>query len=485
MANLTEGISNLVCNEKSDFVLQKKAHFLGLNIGEEKFAEALDQEDKLKHFREKFSYPIMRNLPCVDHALVNPEEECVYLSGNSLGLMPKSAEDHMQRQLQAWAQWGVLSHFTGELPAAMCDEPGREFTATLVGANKSEVVLMNGLTVNLNLLLIKFYRPVTGKHKILIEAQAFPSDRYAITSQIAFHGYNPETSLIILRPRNGEHTLRTEDILKCIEIKGDSIAVVLFSGVHYYTGQKFDMESITKAGHEKRCIVGFDLAHAIGNVNLDLHRWNVDFACWCSYKYLNSGAGGMAGIFVHDTHHKLKSPQLLGWWSNKESTRFEMRHAIDIDKSPENFRISNPPPFLACLNLASLEIFMQTSMKDLLAKQFLLTGYLEMLLKFHWPDHEFNSTNQDQGNLSNTSTSPKFEIITPSDPSQRGNQLSLMFNFNVHDVEKQLHQRGILCDSRLPNVIRVAPAPLYNSFRDVYKFVQALRDIMDHRLNTE
>jgi len=334
---------------------------------------------------------------------------------------------------------------------------------------------MNGLTVNLHLLMISFYRPATNRYKILVEGQCFPADRYAVRSQIALHGYNPDTALIILSPRTGEHTLRTADILQCIEDNGDSIALILFSGVHYYTGQKFDMEAITRAGHLKGCIVGFDLAHAVGNVKLELHQWDVDFACWCSYKYVNSGAGGISGIFVHEKMNDRKAPHLHGWWGNKDSTRFEMREDIDLAEGAAGFRLSNPPPFLSCLNLASLEIFQQTSMEELLDKQFLLTGYLETMLNHYWSEtcaHENN--NRYNSNFTKT----YVKVITPHDPKQRGNQLSLMFNFNVGDILKELERRGVICDIRLPNVMRVAPAPLYNSFYDVYFFIQTLKKVI-------
>lgn len=385
------------------------------------------------------------------------DSDCIYLCGNSLGLKPKSADEHMKKSLDSWAKLGVLSHESGALPAAHCDLPGIEATARLVGAEPVEVALMNGLTVNLHCLLVSFYQPTKTRHKILMEDRAFPSDNYAVKSQIRFHGFDPSTSLIALPPRKGEHTLRLEDILKVIEEEGSNIAVVLFSGVQYYTGQKFDIEAITKAGHEQGCIVGFDMAHAVGNVKICLHDWNIDFACWCSYKYLNSGAGGIAGAFIHKKHLDRQMPKLHGWWSNIAETRFQMNEDPDIDVGIAGLRISNPPPWLACLNLASLEIFEQTSMNQLITKQFLLTGYLEFILSQNFPE---------------------VTVITPSDPSQRGCQLSLMFNKPLTDVHEELERRGVLCDIRMPNVMRVAPIPLYNSFKDVYLFSIVLQTVL-------
>jgi len=364
----------------------------------------------------------------------------------------------MAKCLEDWGKWGVLSHVIGDLPAASCDLPGITTTAALIGAKPHEVAIMNALTVNLHLLLVSFYKPTAQRPKILMEAKAFPSDRYAIRSQILYHGFNPDEVLIQMAPREGEHYLRTEDILQTIADEGDSISVVMFSGVQYYTGQKFDMKRITEVGHSKGCIVGFDLAHAIGNVKLHLNEWEVDFGCWCTYKYLNSGNGGIGGAFIHEKHNSCQLSQFQGWWGNAAATRFEMKEEPDLDAGVAGLRLSNPPPWLACLNLASLKIFDQTSMDQLVAKQFLLTGYMELLL-----DHYFDGCK-----------SGMLIIITPRDPDQRGSQLSLLFSQPVKTIHAELEKRGVICDIRRPNVIRVAPIPMYNSFHDVYRFVHIL-----------
>ncbi|GAB6026227.1 hypothetical protein CHUAL_012434 [Chamberlinius hualienensis] len=435
---------------------------LGNNdIYNQEFAIEMDKQDKLASFRSKFTMPTLRQLPCVDHELVNDlDRPCIYLAGHSLGLKPKLADVYMKESLDAWGQFGVMSHWLGPLPAASCDLPGRKQTAKLVGADESEVVLMNGLTVNLNLLLLEFYQPDKNRHIILMEDKAFSSDTYAAKSNVRFHGFDPSTSILIAKPRKDEHIIRTEDILKIIEEKGDEIAVILFAGVQCISGQKFDMKAIAEAGHKKGCIVLFDLAHAIGNVKIELDKWDVDCACWCSYKYLNSGAGGMAGLYVNKKHFTRKPKHLLGWWGNRAQTRFEMREDIDMDEGPMGFRISNPPPWTASLNMASLKIFEETSMEDLLAKQFLLTGYLEALILHYWPQNE----------------SSGVKIISPSDPNQRGNQLSLTFNYDLMKVKEHLDKIGIIVDERPPNVMRVTSTPLYTTFQDVYQFIVELRN---------
>ncbi|CAH1773025.1 unnamed protein product [Owenia fusiformis] len=325
---------------------------------------------------------------------------------------------------------------------------------------------MNGLTVNLHLLLVSFYRPTAKRHKVLLESRAFPSDHYAIESQIRLHGYDPATSMVCLEPREGEHILRTEDILARIASEGDEIACVLFSGIQYYTGQVFDMPAITKAGHEKGCYVGFDLAHAVGNIELQLHDWDVDFACWCTYKYLNTGAGGIAGAFIHKKHAKNDFPKLSGWWGHKMDTRFNMDNKMDLANGAHGYRVSNPPPLLCATLEASLKVFNETSMSALREKSKLLTAYLEMLLDEHYP----------RPTPANPHSRPYAEVISPRDPDQRGCQLSIMFSVSLKNVYTELEKRGVVCDVRKPYVIRIAPAPLYNSFKDVHRFVQLLGD---------
>ncbi|XP_046887042.1 kynureninase isoform X2 [Hypomesus transpacificus] len=333
-------------------------------------------------------------------------------------------------------------------------------------AKAEEVALMNGLTVNLHLLLLSFYKPTAKRHKILIEDKAFPSDHYAVESQIQLRGYDPQQSMLLIAPRPGEETLRTEDILDRIEKEGDSIAVVMFSGVQYYTGQLFDMASITKAGQSKGCLVGFDCAHAVGNAELKLHNWGVDFACWCSYKYVNSGAGGLAGCFIHEKHKQTIKPALLGWWGHDLKTRFQMNNEMDLLPGVSGFRLSNQPILLVCPLQASLEVFNMTSMKALRKKSILLTGYLEYLIKHYYVRDETNPHK------------PYVHIITPSNPEERGCQLSLSFSVPIRAIFQELEKRGVACDMREPSVLRVAPVPLYNSFSDVHRFISVLGSSM-------
>ncbi|XP_078408621.1 kynureninase [Cetorhinus maximus] len=443
-------------------ILEHTASILGCSVTDEKLAIHLDQGDEFRHLRDEFHVPKMKYLPSVDLTLVKAEDDCVYLSGNSLGLQPKKMRAHIDDELDKWAKVGVHGHFAGAFPWALADECIVELMADLVGAKKEETALMNGLTVNLHLLLLSFYKPTSSRHKILMEAKAFPSDQYAVESQIRLQGLDPKESMLLLSPVEGEKTLRAEDILSTIEKEGDSIAVIMFSGVQYYTGQLFDMASITKAGHAKGCFVGFDLAHAVGNVELYLHDWNVDFACWCNYKYMNSGAGALAGAYIHEKHRFTVKPTLLGWWSHDFKTRFEMDNEIDLSPGVNGFRISNPPILLVRSLQASLEIFNQTDKKALRRKSVLLTGYLESLIKLC------------HSKVPDNPQKPYVTIITPSNIEERGCQLSLVFSSPTNLIFKELMKRGVVCDMRKPDTLRVAPVPLYNSFYDVYKFIKAL-----------
>ncbi|XP_013402120.1 kynureninase-like [Lingula anatina] len=305
-------------------ILNKQAEKLGCDVTDIKFAQHMDANDPLRSLRLDFIYPKMKDLPDVDLSLVDPEEECIYLCGNSLGLQPKSIKEKIERELDKWAKMGVYGHLQGDLPWAFCDECIDEQYAKHVGAKKGEIALMNGLTVNMHIMMISFYRPTPQRYKILCESKAFPSDHYMFESQIRLRGYDPAAAMICMEPREGEETLRTEDIIAKIEQEGDGIALVCFPGVQYYTGQFFNVAAITKAGHAKGCVVGFDMAHAAGNVPLYLHDWGVDFACWCSYKYMNGGAGAIAGAFIHQKHMNNDYPKLLGWWGHKIATRFTM-----------------------------------------------------------------------------------------------------------------------------------------------------------------
>ncbi|KAM9766666.1 kynureninase isoform 1-T1 [Menidia menidia] len=442
--------------------VERVAATLGCSPTSDRVAAYFDAHDKLRQLRENFLLPKIADLPPSDLSLVDGRKDCVYLSGNSLGLQPKMAEKYLREELDKWAKTGVHGHTQGSRPWAWAENNIEELMAKVVGAKAEEVALMNGLTVNLHLLMLSFYKPTATRHKILLEDKAFPSDHYAVESQICLRGFDPKHSMLLLSPRPGEDTLRTEDILEVIREQGDSIAVVMFSGVQYYTGQLFDMAAITEAGHRKGCFVGFDCAHAAGNVELQLHDWDVDFACWCSYKYINSGAGGLAGAFVHEKHELTIKPALLGWWGHDLKTRFQMTNELQLQKGVSGFRLSNQPILLVCPLQASLEVFNKTSMQELRRKSVLLTGYLEYLIQHYYTKDSAQPRK------------PHVRILTPSDPQQRGCQLSLSFSVPIRRVFQELEKRGVACDMREPRVLRVAPVPLYNSFSDVHRFVETL-----------
>ncbi|KAK3583179.1 hypothetical protein CHS0354_025698 [Potamilus streckersoni] len=449
--------------------LKRIVEKIGVNLEDRAFALYMDQEDPLSHLRKEFAYPKMKMLKGVDLSIVDPEEDCVYFCGNSLGLCPKKTKEYMNIEVEKWEQTAVQGHTNGDLPWAWCDELLDGDMAKIVGATKEEVCLMNGLTVNLHLLLISFYRPTPERYKIMLEGKAFPSDYYAFESQILLHGYNPKESMVLLQPREGEDLLRTEDILAKIEEEGDSIAVICFSGVQYYTGQLFEIDKITKAGQAKGCYVGWDLAHAVGNAELNLHDWGVDFACWCTYKYLNSGAGCLAGCFFHEKHFHSDLPQLRGWWGHKMDTRFRMENKWEPYVGAYSYRISNTPGFLCPSLKASLEIFKKTSMSALRKKSNLLTAYLEALINQKYGRHKTDGDNNSHVCV---------KILTPTDPNQRGAQLSLSFSVNITRVFAELQKRGVMCDERKPSVIRVAPVPLYCSFEDVHRFMKYLDEAL-------
>ncbi len=406
------------------------------------FAREMDAADPLAAYRERFLIPKSRN----GHA-------CLYFCGNSLGLQPRTAQSYIEQELRDWAEFGVEGHFHAKHPWLPYHELLAEQTARLVGAQPFEVVVMNSLTVNLHLMLLSFYRPTRERYKILIEANAFPSDQYAVQSQIRFHGYDPATALLELQPRENELTLRAEDIETFIAKEGERIAVILLGGVNYATGQAFDMRRITAAGHAQGCVVGFDLAHAAGNLVLSLHDWEVDFAVWCSYKYLNAGPGGIAGCFVHERHGRsFDLPRLAGWWGHNKKTRFLMEPEFEALPGAEGWQLSNPPIFQLAALRAAMDIFDEVGMPKLRAKSVLLTGYLEYLLTREPPRN--------------------FAIITPADPEQRGAQLSLRMPHNGKRILQRLLEQNVICDWREPDLIRVAPAPLYNSFEEVYRFAR-------------
>jgi kynureninase len=404
------------------------------------FATELSSSDPFSAYRERFHIPKNRD-----------GSDTVYLCGHSLGLQPKTARAYIEQEMKEWERLGVEGHFHARNPWMPYHEHVTASTARLVGALPEEVVVMNSLTVNLHLLMASFYRPTRERHKILIEANAFPSDRYAVASQIRFHGYDPADSLLEISSRAGETSIRTEDIEKQIESDGNHIALILFSGVNYYNGQAFDIPRITKAGHAKNCVVGFDLAHAAGNVPLNLHQSDVDFAAWCSYKYLNGGPGGIAGCFVHERFARdLGLPRFAGWWGHDKASRFRMGPDFHPIAGAEGWQLSNPSILSLAALRASMDIFDEAGISRLRAKSERLTGYMQFLL--------------DQ------KTSDQFQIITPSDPAQRGAQLSLRVSENGRAVCDSLAKSGMICDWREPDILRVAPIPLYNSFLDAYVF---------------
>lgn len=408
------------------------------------FAKDLDLLDPLKHYREKFFIPKQKN-----------GDDVIYFAGNSLGLEPKTVRAYVEQELKDWETLAVEGHTEAKNPWLPYHEFLTEQTARLVGAKPEEVVNMNSLTANLHLLFVSFYRPTKERHKILIESNAFPSDHYAVQSQIKFHGYDVEESLIEMKPRNGENKIRTEDIEELIEKEGDSIALIWFAGVNYYSGQAFDMKRITEAGHKKNITVGFDLAHATGNLLLQLHDWKVDFGVWCNYKYMNGGPGAIGGAYVHEKHLKDNSlPKFLGWWGHDKQTRFLMKHKYIPIPTVESWQVSNPPILQLASLKASLNIFDEAGMKNLRAKSEQLTSYLEFLI--------------------NESKKDNIEIITPSEKNERGCQLSLRIKKNGKQLHQQLNDIGVICDWREPDVIRVAPVPLYNTFEDVFKFSEIL-----------
>ncbi|OQV25167.1 Kynureninase [Hypsibius exemplaris] len=458
--------------------LQAIAASIGASVSDLAFARHLDAQDPLREQRAKFAYPKNKTLPGVDLTLCQPEDDCVYFCGNSLGLMPNKTTEYVNRELTKWTEMGVHGHLEGQLPWAKCEDYAVKSSAKLVGAQPEEVAIMSGLTVDLHLLFCSFYRPTRERFRILLEDKAFPSDHYLVDSQVRLHGYDPETAVIYVKPRDGNACLEMEDILACIAQYGDEIAVVFLPGVQYYTGQLYDMKKIVAAGHAKNCIVGFDLAHAIGNVRLNLHDWDVDFAAWCTYKYLNSGAGGIGGLFFHKRWHDdelLESGdqplvRLEGWWGHRFETRFKMTNKRDLIPGAGGFKLSNAPPLLVAPLMASLEIYDSISFDDFLRKQFLLTGYLEMLLL---------DLNQTLSSRANESTATVIGIFTPSDPRQRGSQLSLTFSAPLETVRSRLDSRGFVCDVREPHVLRAAPSPLYNSFVEVLRFIQALKESLE------
>ncbi len=414
------------------------------------FAVALDRSDPLGRFRDEF------HIPTSDGG-----EDEIYFVGNSLGLLPRRTPKYVEEELEKWKRLAVRAHFSGKNPWMPYHEFLAEPMARLVGASPAEVVTMNSLTVNLHLMMTSFYRPTRERHRILLEEHAFPSDDYAAESQAVVHGFDPAEALVRLRPdaREGKHTIDTADVARVLEREGESFALVLLPGVQYYTGQAFEIEAITRLAHAKGCVVGFDLAHAAGNLVLRLHDWNVDFAVWCTYKYLNSGPGSVGGCFVHERHGTRPAlPRLAGWWGHDKKSRFRMEPGFRPIPGAEGWQLSNPPILSLAAIRASLAVFTEAGgMEPLREKSLRLTAYLEWLLQRELSD--------------------SIEILTPADPHRRGCQLSLRVRSRDSGkaVFEELEASGVTCDWREPDVIRVAPVPLYNRYEEVHRFVQILR----------
>ena len=416
------------------------------------FAQKMDEKDPLRTFRNEFIFPDFH------------KETIRYFTGNSLGLQPKKTSTYINEELNDWAKYGVEGHFMAKRPWFSYHENLTQYTAEVVGAKNSEVVVTHSLTTNLHLLMVSFYQPKGKRTKILCEEKAFPSDQYALESQIKHHKL-PKDHLVEIGPREGEHLIREEDILEKINELGDELALIMIGGVNYYTGQLFDMQKITNAGHTVGAIVGFDLAHAAGNINLKLHDWGIDFAAWCGYKYLNSSPGGVSGIFVHQRHElKPELNRFAGWWGHDKESRFLMEPGFKPLKGAEGWQLSNAPVLGMAAHLASLEIFHQAGMEKIGKKRDLLTAYLEFIIQ------DISKRNRNKC---------EFEIITPTDKTKRGAQLSVLSHGKGKELFDKITENGVIADWREPNVIRVAPAPLYNSFEDCWFFGQILENALD------
>lgn len=412
-------------------------------------ARELDAIDELKDFRERFHIPRHEG------------EDCLYFTGNSLGLQPKNVRQHLDEELTAWAELGVEGHFLGQRPWWRAHEELARLSMPVVGALEHEIVVMNTLTVNLHLLLTTFYRPTPDKYKILCEGKAFPSDQYAFESQVKLHGYDPATAIVEVWPHEGEVSLRTEDIEAAIAAHSGELALVFFGGLNYYTGQVFDMQAITAAAHRAGVPAGFDLAHAAGNVELKLHDWDVDFAAWCSYKYLNSSPGGISGMYLHERHARNRDlPRLAGWWGYDRDTRFKMQPGFQPMASAEGWMLSNGPALLQAAHRASLEVFAEAGMEALLRKSRSLTQFLFSVL---------DEVNEGAGGNA-------LRILTPREKGRHGCQASVLMLRDGRKVFDFLMGRGAIVDWREPDVIRIAPVPLYNTYEDVYRVGELLKE---------
>ena len=412
------------------------------------YAKQLDQEDPISYLRNQF------HIPRDKHG-----KEWLYFTGNSLGLQPKITSKYIEQELDDWANFGVEGHFEAKNPWLSYHELLTDTMAKVVGAKPIEVVVMNTLTTNLHLLMVSFYQPSKTKYKIIIESDAFPSDRYAVQSQLSFHGFDPEEALIEWKPKEGKQLLELEDLKSILDSQGDEVALLLIGGVNYYTGQYLDIKKIAELGHAKKCMVGIDLAHGAGNIQPNLHDSSIDFAAWCTYKYLNSGPGSLSGLFVHEKHAQRKDlPRFAGWWNHNKETRFNMRQPFDVMEGAEGWQLSNPPILSMAAIKASLDIFEKVGMDALVKKSKKLTGFFEYLV--------------------NEIASDTIKIITPTNPNERGCQLSLQVKNADKNLHKKLTENNIITDWREPDVIRCAPVPMYTSFEDVYHMVTILESLL-------
>ncbi len=412
------------------------------------YAKKQDADDTLAAFRNKFHIPKDAS-----------GKELIYLCGNSLGLQPKITSEYIKEELADWANLGVEGHVEGKHPWLPYHEFLTENMAKIVGAKPSEVVVMNTLTTNLHLMMVSFYQPTKTKYKIVVESDAFPSDKYAVESQLKFHGIDPKDGLILWKPRKGEELCRFEDLEEIMQTHGNEIALLMIGSTNYYTGQSFPLKKITELGHKYDCMVGFDLAHGAGNIQPNLHETGADFAVWCTYKYLNSGPGSLGGCFVHERHANNENlNRFAGWWGHNKKTRFNMRHEFDALPGAEGWQLSNPPILSMAAIRASLDTFAEAGFENLRKKSEKLTGYLEFLL--------------------NEMKNDAINVITPRNPEERGCQLSIQVKNADKNLHTKLTEAGVISDWREPDVIRVAPAPLYNSFEDVFRFSEKLKEVL-------
>ena len=415
------------------------------------FAQSLDAQDELRKYRDEFHFPHVNG------------KQVIYFTGNSLGLQPKRTKTYVDEVMNDWANLAVEGHFYSDKPWWDYQERFAVPLSEIVGAKPTEVGVMNTLTVNLHLLMVSFYNPTPNKYKIICEEKAFPSDQYMFQSQVKFHGFDPKDAIVEIKRREGEANIRLEDVLAKIEEVGSELALVLIGGVNYYTGQVFDMKTITAAGQKQGAYVGWDLAHAAGNIKLELHDWNVDFAAWCSYKYMNSGPGNASGFFVHEKHHNDKElNRFAGWYGHNKERRFKMEPDFDPVHGADGWQISNLPILSLAPYLASVEMFAEVGMDKLIAKRNLITSYLEFVL--HEIDKELEGAD--------------FEILTPANQEERGCQLSVYLHGQGRELFEKLMKNGVITDWREPNVIRLAPAPFYCSFEDMYEFGQILKELI-------